>query len=124
MKKLFYFIVVVVVATSCATSAGNGELVGVLGRPVWYQTDPYGMLYIPAGGFNMGQSDQDVPLTHYNETKTVSVAAFYMDQTEITNNEYRQFVNWVKDSTAMRILGEEFPEDFLIPTYDLSLIHI
>ena len=40
----------------------------------------------------MGQSDQDVPLTHYNETKTVSVGAFYMDQTEITNNEYRQFV--------------------------------
>ena len=91
MKKLFYFIIVVVVATSCATSAGNGELIGVLGRPVWYQTDPYGMLYIPAGAFNMGQSDQDVPQSHYNETKTVSVGAFYMDQTEITNNEYRQF---------------------------------
>ena len=92
-----------------------------MGRPVWYQTDPYGMLYIPAGAFNMGQSDQDVPLTHYNETKTVSVAAFYMDQTEITNNEYRQFVMWVKDSIARRILGEEFPEEFLIPTYDDEL---
>ena len=63
------------------------------------------MLYIPAGAFNMGQSDQDVPLTHYNETKTVSVGAFYMDQTEITNNEYRQFVYWVRDSIARRILG-------------------
>ena len=41
----------------------------------------------------------------------MSVAAFYMDQTEITNNEYRQFVMWVKDSIARRILGEEFPED-------------
>ena len=44
-----------------------------------------------------------------------------MDQTEITNNEYRQFVNYVKDSIARRILGAEFPEEFLIPTYDDEL---
>ena len=121
MKKLLYFTIVVSLLFSCTTQSSHGHLIGAIGRPVWYQTDPYGMLYIPAGAFNMGQSDQDVPLTHYNETKTVSVAAFYMDQTEITNNEYRQFVNWVKDSTAMRILGEEFPEEFLIPTYDDEL---
>ena len=121
MRKILYFISIAFLLGSCATSGGNGELVGVLGRPVWYQTDPYGMLYIPAGAFNMGQSDQDVPLTHYNETKTVSVGAFYMDQTEITNNEYRQFVNWVRDSIARRILGQEFPEEFLVETYDDEL---
>ena len=121
MRKIFYFISIAFLLGSCASSGGNGELVGVLGRPVWYQTDPYGMLYIPAGAFNMGQSDQDVPLTHYNETKTVSVNAFYMDQTEITNNEYRQFVYWVRDSIARRILGAEFPEEFLIETYDDEL---
>ena len=44
-----------------------------------------------------------------------------MDQTEITNNEYRQFVIWVRDSIARRILAEEFPEEFLIPTYDDEL---
>ena len=121
MRKILYFISIAFLFGSCATSGGNGELVGVLGRPVWYQTDPYGMLYIPAGAFNMGQSDQDVPLTHYNETKTVSVGAFYMDQTEITNNEYRQFVDWVRDSIARRILGQEFPEEFLVETYDDEL---
>ena len=31
---------------------------------------------------------------------TVSVKAFYMDETEITNGEYRQFVNWVRDSSS------------------------
>ena len=67
MKKLFYFISIAFIISSCATGGGgSGEVVGVLGRPVWYSTDPYGMLYIPAGGFNMGQSDQDVPLSHYN----------------------------------------------------------
>ena len=104
MKHLLYFTFFVGLFTSCTTPSSNGHLIGAMNRPVWYQTDPYGMLYIPAGAFNMGQSDQDVPLTHYNETKTVSVAAFYMDQTEITNNEYRQFVMWVKDSIARRIL--------------------
>lgn len=31
-----------------------------------------------------------------------------MDETEITNNEYRQFVDWVKDSIAHTILGEDY----------------
>jgi hypothetical protein len=121
MKKLIYFIVISLFVNSCASSGAGGELTGALGRPIWYQTDPYGMLYIPAGAFNMGQSDQDVPMSHYNQTKTVSVGAFYMDQTEITNNEYRQFVYWVRDSIARRILGAEFPEEFLIETYDDEL---
>ena len=38
-----------------------------------------------------------------------------MDETEITNNQYRQFVNWVRDSIAHIILGASF-EDHLIST--------
>ena len=34
-----------------------------------------------------------------------------MDESEITNNEYRQFVNWVRDSIAYRYLIEEMGED-------------
>jgi hypothetical protein len=34
-----------------------------------------------------------------------------MDDTEITNSEYRQFVNWVRDSIAYRYLIEEMGED-------------
>ncbi len=122
MKNILNFFLIVMLVSSCTTQSSNGQLTGAPNRPMWFQTDPYGMLYVPAGAFNMGQSDQDVPNNHSNETKTVSVAAFYMDQTEITNNEYRQFVNWVKDSIARRILGEEFPDLFLIPTYDDDLI--
>jgi formylglycine-generating enzyme required for sulfatase activity len=49
----------------------------------------------------MGKSDDDVSIQDA-PTKTVTVRSFYMDETEITNSEYRQFVDWVKDST-MRI---------------------
>jgi len=37
-----------------------------------------------------------------------------MDETEITNNEYRQFVFWVRDSIMRRMLGEQIPDDYLI----------
>jgi len=87
-------------------SGYNGQLVGAPNRPRWYQPDPYGMVYIGMGSYNMGPSDQDVPMDFISQTKTVSVQAFYMDQTEITNNEYRQFVEWVRDSIARRLLGE------------------
>ena len=58
------------------------------------------MVYIPAGSYQMGENDGDMPFLHQTRAKTVSVKAFYMDQTEISNNEYRQFVEWVRDSIA------------------------
>lgn len=90
----------------------NGQLTGVQGRPKWYQADPYGMVYIPMGSYNMGDSDQDVPAAMHQPSKTVSVQAFYMDQTEISNNEYRQFVYYVRDSLARRIIAENGDDDF------------
>ena len=65
------------------------------------------MLYIPMGSYQMGPSDQDVPYAVTAQAKTVSVQAFYMDETEITNNEYRQFVNWVRDSIAHLLIYED-----------------
>jgi formylglycine-generating enzyme len=109
MKKLL-FITMLAAAVSSLSSCGNygrGQLVGVQGREEWYMDDPYGMLYIPMGSYNMGPSDQDVPYAVTAKSKTVSVQAFYMDETEITNNEYRQFVYWVRDSIAHLLIGED-----------------
>src|SRR5690554_2975058 len=110
MRKLT-FILVIIITSLTACDQGNGELIGVQGRPEFYQPVPYGMLLIPQGSYTMGNTDQDVPGTRTSKTKVVSIAAFYMDQTEITNNEYRQFVYWVRDSIARQILGEEISED-------------
>ena len=59
----------------------------------------------------MGENDQDVPFLHQTRAKTVSVQAFYIDQTEITNNEYRQFVEWVRDSMARERIYSGLEED-------------
>jgi gliding motility-associated lipoprotein GldK len=68
------------------------------------------MTLIPGGSFIMGKSDEDVAGVGDATTKTVTVRSFYMDETEITNREYRQFVEWVKDSTMrvrLAILADE-----------------
>jgi formylglycine-generating enzyme len=72
----------------------QGELVGVPGREGWVMTIPYGMVPIPAGTFHMGQADEDPASTQINFNKQVTIGSFFMDDTEITNNEYRQFTNF------------------------------
>lgn len=113
MKKLFVYFAILTILGSCGNS-GNGELTGVQKRPKFYQPDPSGMAYIPMGSFTMGVGDEDVPFAQISEPKTVSTPAFYMDETEITNNQYREFVFWVRDSIARRLAGEAVPERYLI----------
>src|SRR6185295_13425073 len=72
----------------------QGELVGVANREGWVMTIPYGMVPIPAGTFHMGQADEDPASTQINFNKQVTIGSFFMDDTEITNNEYRQFTNF------------------------------
>jgi gliding motility-associated lipoprotein GldK len=117
MKRLPSLLLIIFAAGilySCNNS-WNGELVGVSRktRP-FFQADPYGMVFIPQGSFTMGVGDEDVTYSFVQEPKTVSIASFYMDETEITNDEYRQFVHWVRDSIALRLLGDIRPEEFLI----------
>jgi gliding motility-associated lipoprotein GldK len=112
MLKALSTFSIIILLSSCGNN-GNGYLTGVEDRKNWYQEDPYGMVYVPMGSYNMGPSDQDVPFGVTTQSKTVTVQAFYMDQTEITNNEYRQFVHWVKDSIARELIGAD-NADFII----------
>ncbi|TAG57687.1 MAG: gliding motility lipoprotein GldK [Cytophagales bacterium] len=90
-----------VVIDSCGKKGGGnsgmptGDLVGVPDRVGWTQQVPYGMVVCPSGTFHMGQADQDVPATQINYNKQITIGGFYMDETEITNNEYRQFVEFL-----------------------------
>ena len=88
---------------------GNGELIGAKSWGNWKETAPYGMVFIRRGTLNIGPNDQD-PASSTQPTRTVSIEAFWMDDTEITNIEYRQFINWVRDSIIRRLLGDQYPE--------------
>lgn len=91
-------------------SKESGQLIGVIDRPSWKGINPYGMVYVPSGTFTMGPSDQDISNTFVQRAKQVSIQGFFMDDTEVTNNEYRQFVQWLRDSMAHAAL-DQFIED-------------
>ena len=122
-KLLLPSLALIFLITSCGSkSKSKGELVGVKGKK-WYPEKPYGMELIPRGSFIMGKAEEDQAKVLNAPTKTVTVRSFYMDDTEITNSEYRQFVEWVKDSvvrTQLAILADQLgmgPEDEGIGEY-------
>ena len=107
MKKILFFSLIVTLLSSCGSNLLNDHrLIGSQDRDVWNPTIPYGMVFVPQGSFVMGPSDQDVPFANVSTNQRVSVGAFFMDETEITNNEYRQFVEWVEDSIIRTKMNE------------------
>lgn len=99
------------ILSSCGVEQ-TGELIGVQNRPTWRGVTPYGMVYVPSGTLHVGQSDQDIFNTQVQRPKSISIAGFFMDDTEITNNEYRQFVYWVRDSIAHTIMGDFIEDEY------------
>ncbi len=111
MRNLFLLMLVVITLGSCSKfSNSNGELVGIKYGKKWYSKRPMGMTLIPSGSFSMGRQNEDIAGTSFNAPiRTVTVRNFYMDETEITNSEYKQFVHWVRDSivrTQLAIYSE------------------
>ena len=104
IKKFILLTTVFAMLASCG-SKNRGELVGVQGKK-WHPEKPYGMELIPGGAFIMGKADDDLAGVNDAPSKTVTVRAFYMDATEITNSEYRQFVHWVRDSVVRMRLAK------------------
>ncbi len=121
IQNLYYpLFLLAVLAASCGRKE-SGQLVGVLDRPKWQGINPYGMVYVPSGTLHIGVGDEDISKQLVARPKSVSIQGFFMDETEITNNEYRQFVQWVQDSlahTALQHFQEDDAGDFEQPLID------
>ena len=59
---------------------------------------PPGMVYVPGGSTVIRYSQSS---TDSNAVKKVSLSSFFIDKTECTNQQYRQFTEWVIDSVAI-----------------------
>ncbi len=114
-NKINVFIASVAIVSLASCSKNNkggggglpndGQLHGVAPASKWTLPKPPGMVYVPSGTFHMGPSDEDINYAYTARNKQVSINGFWMDATEITNNEYRQFTNWVRDSIAAKEMG-------------------
>jgi len=105
MKKITLFACILLGLAACKNS-GNGQLVGVSNKTKFVTFTPYGMIYIPSGNVILGAGENNPTHVLAPKPRSVSITSFWMDETEITNDEYRQFVLWVRDSIAHTLLGE------------------
>jgi sulfatase modifying factor 1 len=62
---------------------------------------PHGMVFVPAGSIIERELVTDTSMAVDTVPKIVTVSAFFMDQTEVTNKQYRTFVDWAADSVAI-----------------------
>ena len=111
MKKIIHILLgltVLSAAVSCATgsrSSSGGEVTGV-GATSWTEPTPYGMVPVSRGSVKMGPAKADSLWNLRADARGISVDAFWMDETEITNSKYKQFVFWVRDSIIRERLAD------------------
>ncbi|MGY6560576.1 MAG: SUMF1/EgtB/PvdO family nonheme iron enzyme [Luteibaculaceae bacterium] len=107
MKKPLLFIglfIAVAALSSCrkersgATGwAYNDSKNGGFEKPYYeeQETGP-GLVLIEGGTFTMGRVEEDVTYEWDNQPRRVTVSSFYMDETEVTNFYWLEYLHWIK----------------------------
>ena len=67
---------------------------------------PFGMVEVKRGFLKAGVENNDTLWGMTTPVREISVDGFWMDQTEVTNSMYRQFVEWVRDSIIRERLAD------------------
>ncbi len=121
MKRTLLGLGIVCMGTATIFSACSSKTKGVSDKTGWnyndsrlggfdvtdypgQQTGP-GLVPIEGGRFTMGQTEEDLNYERNNIPRTVTVSSFYMDETEVSNLHYREYVYWLQ-----RAYGADYPE--------------
>ncbi len=99
------------VLTSCfggklTQSTRGGEVTGTGGGKAFQEPTPYGMTMVNRGSLRMGLEKKDTLWGTNTSTKEISVDGFWMDEHEVSNAKYKQFVMWVRDSIIRTRLAD------------------
>ena len=68
------------------------------------ETGP-GLILVEGGTFTMGMTDEDVLKEWNNTPRRITVPSFYMDQTEVSNFDYLEYLFWLKRVYATSRVG-------------------
>jgi formylglycine-generating enzyme len=110
MKRAFSAVFLAAFLAGCGSIVGNrGEVSRTTGwsyneaenGDVPYATEYQqeagpGLVYVEGGTFTMGRVEEDVMYDWNNHPRRVTVASFYMDETEVSNQDYREYLHWIK----------------------------
>ncbi len=111
-----------IVLVSCGSFGGNkSKKSGKSSTTGWNYNDPNyggftvsnskeqkvgpGLVAIEGGTFTMGATQENVYYEWDNTPRQVTVSSFFMDQTEVSNTDYLEYIFWLN-----RIYGSEYPE--------------
>jgi formylglycine-generating enzyme required for sulfatase activity len=106
-------IILSIIAVSCGTERSsvtgwayndpdNG---GFEKMPYEEQETGPGLVLIEGGSFSMGRNEDDVTYEWNNVPRRVTVSSFYMDETEVSNFSYLEYLWWTN-----RVFGPTFPD--------------
>jgi formylglycine-generating enzyme required for sulfatase activity len=113
MKRIVILFAVVLFVTSCGNNGGKSNK-----SRKGFEAPPENMVLVPKGSFEMGLNDEDFVWAMNAPLRRVTTDDIFVDQTETTNLDYRQFVHWTADFIARKILASEDVEGFVIESED------
>ncbi len=110
LRSIFSLVILSVLITSCGLLGGGRS--DVSSTTGWRHNDPEmggfevrdyidqetgpGLVFIEGGTFMMGRTQEDVMYDWNNVPRRVTVSSFYMDETEVTNVDYREYLHWLR----------------------------
>lgn len=79
------------------------------------ETGP-GLILIEGGTFTMGRTEQDVTYEHHHSPRRVTVSSFYLDETEVTNFHWCEYLYWTARtySTSFPLIYKQALPDTLV----------
>ena len=117
MRLFFALFFAVALITGCKNSEQSSTTGWNYNDPEWggfekldYEGQVTGpnLVLIEGGTFTMGLTEEDVTFEWNNIPRRVTVSSFYMDETEVSNSSYKEYLYWVK-----RVWGSTYPETYL-----------
>jgi len=111
LNLIYALLALAVITSSCGGSdTGTSSSTGWhYNDPKWggFENKPYigqetgpGLVFIQGGTFKMGAVEQDLTVDYNNISRRITVPSFYMDECEVSNNNYLEYLYWVNRTFA------------------------
>ena len=132
MKKIFYYSLILIAGTFFVSSCNPPKNSASVSNKTGYAYNERanggfevastfkrgvgeGLIEIEGGEFIMGGSAVDIPgqdLSNYNHKREVTISSFYMDETEVSNTNWLEYLNWIRRMypTDEQYYYEELPD--------------
>ena len=78
-----------------------------------------GLVFIEGGRTVLGTQEEDVTMSHDNIERTVTIASFYMDEAEVANIHWLEYLHYIRQDSAEEFYKSALP-DTTVWARDLS----